>query len=231
MEGFIPFLHITTRVAGRERDGLLMDKGGTAYPHFAILDRDGELLAKIYEPHNVASFKEVAERVSRLDRLTSKAAAGDKGAHFEAAILRCDLGQITYGELEEIVEPLAELSVAQKAALRRQEANEELETLQALARSSRDAKVREGVKEDILALFDEGAYPTRSDLRLWFWYQVAVRSVGREDIETLERALAEYKPLAKGFARYEESVQAFETKLAALIEKKGGKRPPCAEGE
>jgi uncharacterized protein HemX len=88
--------------------------------------------------------------------------------------------------------------------------------------------VREGVKEDLLALFDEGAYPTRSDLRLWFWYQVAVRAAGQEDAETLKQALAEFKPLVSGFARYEKSVQAFETKLAALHEKTGDKTPPRA---
>ncbi|MHC4222474.1 MAG: hypothetical protein ACYSUN_00645 [Planctomycetota bacterium] len=221
-------MHVTTHIAGRKHDGLLMDKGGTAFPHFAILDADGEVVAKIYEPHSVASFKDTVERIGRLDRFAAKAAAGDKEAQFEAAILRCDLGQITYGDLEEIAESLGELSDPQKTALRRQEVNEELETLQALARSSRDAKTREGVKEDLLALFDEGAYPTRSDLKLWFWYQVAVRAVDQEDAGTLKKAISEFKPLVKGFARYERSVQALETQLAALLETKGDQTPPRA---
>jgi hypothetical protein len=97
-----------------------MEKGGTAFPHFAILDAAGELVAKIYEPHNLASFQDAVARTRRLDRLAAKAAAGDREAQFEAAILRCDLGQITYWELEEIAESLGELTDAQRSALRSQ---------------------------------------------------------------------------------------------------------------
>ena len=178
-----------------------MEKGGTAYPHFAILDAQGELMAKIYEPHSLAGFKETVERLGRLDRLREKAAAGDRQAKFEAGLLRCDLGRITYGELEESTETLGELGEAQKAALRRREVNEELETLHALARSARDPKLREGVMEDLFALHAEGAYPTRSDLNLWFWWSIARRAVRQGAATDLRQAIQELKSVVKGSTR------------------------------
>ena len=45
-EDYVMFLHITTRIEGRENDGLLGDVGGTGFPTLVVLDATGSVIAK-----------------------------------------------------------------------------------------------------------------------------------------------------------------------------------------
>jgi hypothetical protein len=157
--------------------------------------------------------------VRRCKALEKKGAEGDRSAGIDAAILRCDLGEIDYGELEEVIDPLGELSKKQAAMLKRLEANEEIADLYAAHRRSRDKNMQESLVQDAYLLCRDGGHPTRSDLKLWLWPKLAVRALNDSDPELLEMAIKELEPLAREENRLNGILANFRVKLIQL--KKG----------
>jgi hypothetical protein len=154
--------------------------------------------------------------VRRRRELEKKSAEGDRSAAIDAAILRCDLGEIEYGELEEVLEPLGELSKKQAAMLKRLEANEEIADLYAAHRRSRDKNMQESLVQDAYMLCRDGGHPTRADLKLWLWPKLAVRALNTEDPPLLEMAIKELEPLARDENRLSGMLANLRVKLIQL---------------
>jgi hypothetical protein len=150
------------------------------------------------------------------EELEKKGSEGDRSAAMDAAILRCDLGEIDYGELEDLLEPLGEPSKKQAAMLKRLEANEEISDLVAGHRRTRDKNMRESLVQDAYMICRDGGHPTRSDLKLWLWPKLAVRALNTEDPDLLEMAIRELEPLAREENRLPGILAEFRVKLIRL---------------
>jgi hypothetical protein len=212
----VPFLHVTTRIEGRKHEDLLTEKEGDGFPYFVILGPDGEINGRLYYPHSVASIRETLDLVRRWRILDKKGSGGDRAAAIDAAVLRCELGQIGYGELEEILEPLGELTTAQKEAAKRQYANEEIATIKADYDRVEDKEMRESLLEDAVLIYEEGAYPSRRDLKRWLWPKMGMVAINRNDREMLDRTIKELETIARPEDKSDAIVRRLRMALAKM---------------
>lgn len=216
----MPFVHVTTRIEEREHEDLLFDKGGSEFPSFLVLDAEGEVLARLRAPFRVKAFEDVVRRVRDYLARAAAAKPDDLAAQIDLAILRCDLGQIGYDELEEALEPLGERTEAQEAALRAQRANAAVEEMRLLLQRSREEGTRSMVAEEFFALYEDGAFPSAPDSRKLYWVLLAEHALGQEDADLLRRCVGEIGAAHAGEPEAEALVQEWQSKLTGL-EKKG----------
>lgn len=95
----VPFAHITTRIPGRKRDGLLKEKGFTGFPTICFMNPRGEVLYKVPgTDRTLEGFARAKKRVDEFLALSERAAAGDRDAAKRLLWLRFDLGNIAFDE-------------------------------------------------------------------------------------------------------------------------------------
>ena len=97
----VPFLHVTTRIEGRENEDLLQRKGGSGFPYFAVLDPQGGLIAQHQGARTVEGFRETIGKGREFMDLAAKAASGDEQAIIGFAIREAQLGRIDYAEVQQ----------------------------------------------------------------------------------------------------------------------------------
>ncbi len=95
----VPFVHITTRIPGKKRDGLLKEKGFTGFPTICFMNPQGDVLYKIAgTDRTLEGFQRAKRRVDEFLTLSRKAAAGDRDAAKRLLWLRFELGNITFAD-------------------------------------------------------------------------------------------------------------------------------------
>ena len=60
----VMFLHITTRIPERENDGMLQEKGGRGFPYLAVLDAEGNVVAKVQQ-RSVDGFRSTVDNAKK----------------------------------------------------------------------------------------------------------------------------------------------------------------------
>jgi hypothetical protein len=206
-------VHVTTRIEDRKDEDLLFDKGGNSFPSFLVLDAEGEVLARLGPPYSVKAFADGIRRVREYLALAAAAKPDDRAAQIDLAILRCDLGQIPYDDLEMALEPLGERTEAQEKARKAQKANAAVEEMRELLARSKDAATRPMVAEEFLALHEEGSWPSSRESAKLFWVVLAEHALANEDAELLRRCVDGIRTSHEGEPDGEALVAKWQAKL------------------
>lgn len=112
------FCHFTTKVKGDKHQGLLAEKGGDKFPHLAMLDAEGSVLAVVASEPTLEALKKSASRAHAVATLRRKAAAGDKTSQFELLVADYEAGQLPGSVLDKRLEKIGKLSEEQRDRLR-----------------------------------------------------------------------------------------------------------------
>ena len=112
----VPFLHVTTRIAGRKYDGLLGEKGFRGFPSLAFMDAEGNILAKP-QSRSVTAFESTRTALIEHADLVKRIEGGEKG--LDATLLLCEyaLGKVDSAAFKTRSESLADVSDEQKTAI------------------------------------------------------------------------------------------------------------------
>jgi hypothetical protein len=214
-DGFVPFLHVTTHIDDKEGDDLLSDYEESSFPAFLVLDSKGGLLARHRGPTRLAAFRATLEKVGRVAELASKAAAGDKVAGIDLALLRCELHAIDLADLEELIEGKP-LSDAQKITFASLGAGAEVTDMRTVVRRARfSADALSDAGEMFIDYFDKGGVPLAKWDRGLYWLGLGYYAVTEKKKDLYARAVKELDALA-------ESDRLVKAKLADLKSKAPG---------
>lgn len=199
----VTFLHVTTRIPGRKHDDLLQKKGGRGFPYFCMLDAEGSVIAQHAGERTVEGFRKTAAAARRFVDLRTRAAAGDREAKIDFCLLRGQLGQIAFAEVEAELKPLGELSEDQTKVYRGLEA---------------DAMVKETLEIEVgkrfAAMLDEGLVPQSEEAASRFWHHIQVYAEATKDARLLRR----YLEWARERFRDQPQARPFLESLAKRVE-------------
>jgi hypothetical protein len=181
-----------------------------------VLDAEGEVLARLRPPFAVKAFEETHRRVREYLALAAAAKPDDRAAQIDLALLRCGLGQITFDELEEALEPLGERTEAQEAARKAQKANAAVGEMRTLLERSKEEGTRAMVAEEFLALHEEGAWPSDRESARLYWVLLAEHALAQEDKDLLSRCVEGIRAAHEGEPDAEKLTGAWQAKLDGL---------------
>ncbi|MFQ5844296.1 MAG: hypothetical protein ACE5JG_04830 [Planctomycetota bacterium] len=210
-------MSIETWIEGRKYDKLLSEKGFRGFPSFGVLDAEGNLIARHDGPRSVDGFKATAKKGRAFLALKAKAAGGDRAAQIEFAIRRTGLGHIDVDELEEILEPLGELTAEQRKAVKGFRANAKVAKILAPYRTVRpNQEETQQLIEAFVKLHRQGLVPSDGSGRT-FWRLLTSHAHQQQDAELFEACIEEYwKPLLTGSDN--EQAQAYLGRLQDTLE-------------
>lgn len=193
----VMLLSIRAKVEGRKHDDLIAQKGFGGWPAFAVLDAEGNVIAKNPKSRDVAGFEGLAKSGGKFVELGKKAAGGDRHAQIEFAIARTSLGHIDYDDLQEILEPFGKLTAEQQKQVIGFEANEKVGKV--LAPYRRMRMNREEIAETaekFLEFYKDGLIPTDRSVTGNFWGVLTTYAMETNDADLLESTLKTYwRPL------------------------------------
>ena len=137
-------------------------------------------------------------KVNVRRELAKKAAAGDKVAAIDLALLKCELHAIDHADLEEQLEGKA-LSDAQKKKFKGLAADEEVaEMIVLIRRNNHRAAMLGDAGETFVELLKGGGIPLGRQTGFYFWLGIGTYAWDLKKSELLERSLKELAPLAEG---------------------------------
>jgi len=187
-------------------------------PSIAVLDAEGKIVARAYWPYTVANFRRMKQRIDTWVALKKKADAGDAAAAVDAALAACGLGAASFDDLELDEDELTE---AQKHAAEVQRANSDVESLRLMLARNKSDGVRATVREEVLAFYEAGTHPDRSDLLGLYWGTVGAVADERKDAAMAAAAAAGMKEAAALDPSLAEAAKRLAERAAALA-KEGG---------
>ena len=189
----VMLLSIETHIEGRKHDRLLAQKGFRGFPSIAVLDANGDVIAKELKSRDVAGFEGLAQAATGFLELKKKAAGGDREAQIDFAIARTSLGHIDYEDLQEILEPFGKLTTEQQKQVMGFEANEKVGKVLAPYRRMRPNKEEMAeITDKFLELRKAGFVPTDQQLTMTFWNYLTQRAKTTGDAALLEGCLKDY---------------------------------------
>ncbi|MFB3065057.1 MAG: hypothetical protein ACE10D_00960, partial [Planctomycetota bacterium] len=232
----VMLLSIRAKVEGRKHDDLIAQKGFGGWPAFAVLDAEGNVIAKNPKSRDVAGFEGLAKSGSKFVELGKKAAGGDRDAQIEFAIARTSLGHIDYDDLQEILEPFGKLTKEQQKQVIGFEANEKVGKVLAPYRRMRPNKEETAeITEKFLELHKAGFVPTDQQLTRTFWNYLTQHAKTTGDAGLLESCLKEwwrpYLGPLKDNARAKAYLRRIEDSLADLRASACGDGCGCGCGD
>jgi hypothetical protein len=217
----VPFLHITTHIAGREGDGLLDDKGGRGFPYIVFMDDEGQVIAvQPGRERTVEGFqKTLAGDVKRFMDLRAKALSGDAAAQIDFALLKGELGWVPFEDLKKQLDG-KELSDAQRQQLRALEANALLaEVAKELAAAKSDDGFVAPAKR-IVDAYAQGLLPSGPERQQQYLSIVFSYALFQKDAALAKKALDALTPVLKQMVGDDPRLAAWirdqEDKIAAL---------------
>lgn len=197
----ILFAHITSRVEGEPYPNLLSEKGFRGFPSLAVMNAEGEIIAKP-AGRDVEAFSAATVQAQRYVALTAKEKL-DKDEQVELFGLEVGLGKYTFEDARARVAAMTGLDDARKAALA--EILLPLE-IQSLMPKSRDPAEATKAGEQFLAMMNEGREPKAGQPVFSMFYQLILRYAdGKGDAPAFKAALAKLEaefgsnPRAKSF--------------------------------
>lgn len=179
------FAHVTTRIEGRENDGMLRDVGGRGFPTIAFLDSEGDLIGKHNGGRDAAGFNATLAAVESLQAALDRVDKGDVAAAADVLIAEIKLGAYDYDGAVAARKELEKVSKEQEKALEGLMIDLEFSTL---IRSQRSIGAA-AFQEKVLEMVEKNRIPTGD--RSWsFWYQgVFPAAVANSDGKLARRAL------------------------------------------
>jgi len=222
---YVLYLHISTRIEGREHEGLFRAKGFTGFPTLAFLDDEGGLIAKHAGARVIPGIEKTAGKGKAYTALREKAAAGDQAAvqHLFVADLELSRYDFTMGTLK-----LGVLRKEMPAKLR--------ERADQLLVDVQYNELRRRLSKDLVAGLDRKEYTRRYQALNMDFYRSGFLPSGRatlsilmgvmsnafqsKDEALLAQALEKFKAQASNQAGYAARVSRYESMLAQL---RGGK--------
>ena len=201
----VPFLHITTRIEGRKNDDLLQKMGFRGFPSFAVLDVEGEIIAKHNGARSAEAFQETLDQAAKFIDLQKRAAAGERGAIIELALMECQMGRIKLAECEARLSDVGELNDEQKATLAGLRVDGKIQEQLDKLNSDRSQATFEAAAKVFLGMLEAGEKPSGGMAKNVFTQVRAGHSMRTENAAEAE-AIHEYlkqelkdTPKAQGF--------------------------------
>ncbi|MHC5210834.1 MAG: hypothetical protein ACYTG2_08965 [Planctomycetota bacterium] len=218
-EEFVMFAHVTTRIEGRKDDDLLSRKGFNSFPSLAVMNADGDLLAKLDGSRDVDGFREMMAAGAKVEEIRSRP---DKSLDDEYSLLTHDINMgnadvesararadslegLDEARRKEVEGLLTDLEI--KAVLGQPKSREEFEEL------SRKAA---GVFAQMWA---EGRVPTSDEAAEPFYILILNHAETTGDVALFERSLAK---LRETFGETERTARFFEAQAERLEKLKAG---------
>jgi hypothetical protein len=190
------FLHVTSHVEGRPHPDLLHEKGGDAFPYFAVLDADGTVVARHQGAPSVAGFRATVAASTDYLELRDEAAAGDPDAKARLLIRRLEFGSLSHARAVAERAALTELTDEQAARIDRLLTSLEFVEIRAALRRREDLP-KAGAK--LAVMKDHGRIPTGRDA-VDFWLIISFYAEEQHDAALFREvidALAD-NPLVRG---------------------------------
>jgi hypothetical protein len=222
----VPFLHVTTRIEGRENDDLLRRKAKRAvFPTIILMDGAGEPLYTFDRvalsawlaggPIPMEVFARKLDACERYLALAARARAGDD-VEVELALAAAAIGRIDVAELEARLQG-AELTPAQAKTVRQLRVNAVCDRNVALLRTPRGNRPEEfkRITREFVELYRSGTQPD-CDSAITYWWVIAYHGAETRDADLLEAGLRAIKAWPGGEARYDSNVGPWEKLLAEL---------------
>ena len=232
----VMLLSIETHIEGRKHDRLLAQKGFRGFPSIAVLDANGDVIAKELKSRDVAGFEGLAQAATGFLELKKKAAGGDREAQIDFAIARTSLGHIDYEDLQEILEPFGKLTTEQQKQVMGFEANEKVGKVLAPYRRMRANKEETAeIGEKFAELYKASLIPTDGKLSGQFWNYLSTYAQTSGNADLLESCLKDYwRPYLgpmKDNARATAHLRRLEDSLADLRASACGDGCGCGCGD
>lgn len=213
------FCHITTRIPGREHDGLLSQKGGSGFPYLVFMDAEGDVLG---EPpgRSVQAFEGMAERAQRyLDlRRKSEKSSAEEAELFslEVGFGRLTLDQARAKRARLALPPEHDARLAQ--VIRSVEASQAVEEASETLRQRGDLETKgpaigERLYRDFL---EKGAAPHDPRLRVSFHALIVEYGIQRKVLPAAEAAVAGLKQELGDDPRARDFLQELDARLERL---------------
>lgn len=98
-EGVVPFLHVTTRIEGRENDDLLGVYGGRGFPTLKFLDAKGNAVGEP-QGRDIAAFDATMKKIADLDDLRKRIKKGEKGLDAKLLLAELKMGAVKYADAQ-----------------------------------------------------------------------------------------------------------------------------------
>jgi hypothetical protein len=196
-QGVVPFCHITSQVDGEKYPDLLQQRGGSAYPYFAVLDAHGNLLAPLQGNPTVAGFGRALEAARamavRLTGLAEKAGKGDQAAAVELFEQQLLLNHLDAAAAKERLAGLKDLSAEQKAKFTALVAR--IEVAELTAKVSEEPRSQYECGKAFARMLQEGRIPPDGQEQVYFWYLLSVAGEQDQDAAVLARAVTGIKAM------------------------------------
>ena len=204
----IPFLHITTRIAGKKYDGLLGEKGFRGFPSLAFMDASGKVVGEPAD-RTVAGFDKTRALLENYHSLLARQEDGEKGLEFELFLAEYGLGKVSGRQALKKLDGFEGLTEKQKSLADQIRLDERVK---GLLQSARDDSDIARVSEELLEILDSGKLPSK-ELMLDFWAVLAHTAQVNRDAKLLGRCI---EGLRQDFSELEK-VQAWAKKLDSKL--------------
>jgi hypothetical protein len=212
---YVLFLHVTTQVQGEKYANLLVEKGGSGFPHLVFMDSEGNVLAVHEEARTPEAFSKTGEKAKSFVSLKEKAEKGDAGTKIDFVLVQLSLGHLSAEEAEKRIKAAGTPTPEQQAKFDGEKVNADvLGTVKGI-RSEEQAKA--AGKKFYEAQKAGKAGPTAEPAMQPYYILMMDAADGAKDVETFEAAL---KTLKDKFGKIEEAQDFFKAKEKRLEELK-----------
>lgn len=196
------------------------------------MDAEGEVIAQHNGSRDAAGFQESLEKAAKFVDLQKRAAAGERDAIIELALVECEMGRIKFAECEARLKDAGELNEAQKATLAGLRIDgrvlAQLEKLQ----SDRGGQATFlAAAKEFLGMLKAGEIPTSGMAKNVFVQVLASYTKPCEDIEDLKTIRAFLKEELKDNPRAQGFLDQLSGRIADLEAKAEGGDEDEDEGE
>ena len=196
-KGVVLFCHVTSEVAGEKYPDLLVQRGGRAFPYFAVMDAQGNLLAGHQGSPTVEGFTrtlaEARDTEAHLKELTAQAGKGDAAAAVMLFEQQLQLNHLTAAAAKTRLAALKGVEAERKAKFTAQVAKVEVSEL--IAKVDAEPRSQYECGKAFAKMLAEERIPPEGQEQVYFWYLLSVAAEQDKDAALLTRALAGIKAM------------------------------------
>ncbi len=207
-------------MAGHALPRLFTEKGGRGFPYLAILDAEGNLLAKHFGQRTLEMFRETGRRAQAkaqvLLDLKAKAGQGDAAAIHAYLLAQLELGHLKLEEARRRADELANLSQEQTKKLRGLLADLEVEEIAAV----RDETSIVEAGRKCFEMKRAGRVPIGAEAVQAFWFMILEYAEDRKDAVAFEEGLDALRSKFGADPRMSMTLQEKEAVLKKLKDRK-----------
>lgn len=212
MAGAVLLLHVTSLVESDPHQDLLQEKGGRGFPYLAVLDPEGNVLAKP-SSREVDAFERLIGKAAQYLELVKKADAGGESAAFDLFLSRLQLGIPTYKEAVAEKKKQRNLSDDQKELV--EMALLELRVVETCA-GMKTNKDRVSAGSLFFKLSRKKLVPRDSDVAGPFWEQITYFAEKQKNAKVFRDAMEQFAASATEGSTKDRVLEAMQARLQKL---------------